>query len=122
MQATTVTVAAQAAADAAAIAEAEAASGKATGAGGESETTIKALELFKLSHNIKKMLGGSLVVFLVCYFFGSLCFWFIMFLVRFVLFLFVVVVVVLGVCPSCTFFSVFFSWRRCYHSLWRGYI
>lgn len=50
-QATTVTAAAKAAADAAAIAAAE-------GANNDSDTAIKAFELFKLSHNIKKMIGA----------------------------------------------------------------
>lgn len=64
MQATAVTAAAQAAADAAALAAAEGANGgggSKGGAGdGDSETGMKAFELFKLSHNIKKMLGECL--------------------------------------------------------------
>ncbi|CAM9378933.1 unnamed protein product [Ectocarpus sp. 6 AP-2014] len=60
-KATTVTAAAQAAADAAALAAAEAGGGgaTATAAAGDGETSLKAFELFKLSHNIKKMLGSD---------------------------------------------------------------
>lgn len=68
-QATAVTAAAQAAADATAVAAAEAeasgtsvgsgAVGGVAGAGGGGESTARAFELYKLSHNIKKMLGES---------------------------------------------------------------
>ena len=60
-QATTVTAAAKAAADAAALAAAE-------GASNDSDTAIKAFELFKLSHNIKKMHGASRHSVGVCWF------------------------------------------------------
>ena len=51
-QATTDTTAAKAAAEAAAIAAAE-------GTSNDGDTAIKAFELYKLSHNIKKMIGAS---------------------------------------------------------------
>ncbi|CAM9600970.1 unnamed protein product [Laminaria digitata] len=54
-RATAVTAAAKAAADAAAIAAAEGA----TINSNDSDTAIKAFELFKLSHNIKKMIGTN---------------------------------------------------------------
>lgn len=58
-QATAVTAAAQAAAEAAALAAEDGVSGGAGGAptGGDGDTNIRAFELYKLSHNIKKMLG-----------------------------------------------------------------
>ncbi|CAM9755272.1 unnamed protein product, partial [Sphacelaria rigidula] len=61
-KATTDTTAAQEAAEAAAIkkVEDEAAGARGAGAGGNGgETTVKAFELYKLSHNIKKMLGAE---------------------------------------------------------------
>lgn len=69
-QATTDTAAAQAAAEAAAIDKAKeevagVGSGGAAAGGGSGETTVKAFELYKLSHNIKKMLGEV---------FSALCF------------------------------------------------
>lgn len=62
-QGTTVTAAAKAAADAAALAAAEpggAGVAAAATSAGDGETSMKAFELFKLSHNIKKMLGEQM--------------------------------------------------------------